>query len=239
MTPHNIKGQEITGAFRQTTGIFVSHRMADAHVAREIAEYFEFLGLYYYFDENDEVLKELVACGHANEVALVESIDRGLAHSSHLLAILSGRTMGSWWVPYEIGVARASKIPIAHLLLPSIKPAMVPEYLRLYPRLWTPEDLFGWLRGFVPWPGTIVNRTYREWSEESIFVELGPDEEDVEEWLRSAERENECRLLHLGDRFAGSPVSPAELFPPTIEPDAPITALERSLKDNERNGGRN
>jgi hypothetical protein len=92
--------------------------MADSDVSREIAEYFEFLGLNYYFDEKDEVLKELGACGHSDDVALVESIDRGLAHSSHLLAILSSRTMGSWWVPYEISVARASKIPIAHLLLP-------------------------------------------------------------------------------------------------------------------------
>jgi hypothetical protein len=224
MWPHNIIGQEITDALRQTSRVFLSHRMADADVTREIAEYFEFLGLHYYFDEKDEVLRELVACGHSDDVAVVESIDRGLAHSSHLLAILSSRTMGSWWVPYEIGVARASKIPIAHLLLPSIKPAMVPEYLRLYPQLWTPQDLFAWLRGFVPWPGAVVNRAYRAWSEDSIFGELGPDEEDVEEWFRSAERENDGRLLHLRDVFTGVAANVAELLPPAIEPDAPLRA---------------
>jgi hypothetical protein len=181
--------------------------MADSQVARDVAEYFEFLGLNYYFDEKDEVLKELVACGHANDVALVESIDRGLAHSSHLLAILSSRMMGSWWVPCEIGVARANKIPIAHLLLPSIRPEMVPEYLRLYPQLWTPQDLFGWVRGFVSWPGAAVNRAYREWSEDSIFAELGPDEEDVQAWFRSAERENDGRLSHLSNVFAGAAIS--------------------------------
>lgn len=214
MGPHNIIGQEISDALRQSSRVFLSHRLADSDVTREIAEYFEFLGLNHYFDEKDEVLKELVACGHSNDVALVESIDRGLAHSSHLLAILSSRTMGSWWVPYEIGVARASKIPIAHLLLPSIQPAMVPEYLRLYPQLWTPQDLFGWLRDLVSWPGTVVKRSYHEWSQDSIFAEIGPDEEDVQEWFESAERENDSRLSRLRDVFTGSAASFAD--PPPI-----------------------
>lgn len=76
MGSHNIMGQQMTDALRQTHRVFLSHRMADTDVTREIADYFEFLGLHYYFDEKDEVLKELVACGHTNDVALVESIDR-------------------------------------------------------------------------------------------------------------------------------------------------------------------
>jgi hypothetical protein len=76
--PHNIIAQETTDALRQKSRVFLSHRMADADVTWEIAEYFEFLGLHYYFDEKDEVLNDLLACGHSNDVALVESIDRGL-----------------------------------------------------------------------------------------------------------------------------------------------------------------
>ena len=201
MTSHNILGRELTDAVTQTNRVFLSHRMADTDVTREIAEYFEFHELHYYFDENDEVLKNLVACGHSNDMALVESIDRGIAHSSHLLAVLSNRTMGSWWVPYEIGMARANKIPLAHLLLPSIEPRMVPEYLRLYPQLWTPDDLFEWLRGLVSWPSSVVHRSYREWLGESIFAEIGPDEEDVEQWIKSAERENRGWLSRLEKVF--------------------------------------
>lgn len=71
---------------------------------------------------------------------------------------------------------------------------------------------------------TVVNRTYRGWSEDSIFGGLGPNEEEVEEWLRSAEGKNDGRLLHLTDVFTGIAANVAELLPPAIEPDATLRA---------------
>jgi hypothetical protein len=92
----------------------------------------------------------------------LKALTLALPHSTHLLAILSERTMGSWWVPYEVGNARAQRCDIAHLLLPSIGPIMGPEYLRIYSQPWTPEDLFGWVKDLVPWPDVVVFRCYRE-----------------------------------------------------------------------------
>ena len=195
---HNIFGRSITGELQKHKRAFISHRMADKVVARRVAEYFEFLGLHYYFDEQDAVLQQMLKEGHSDDRALVESIDAGLAHSSHVLAVLSERTMGSWWVPYEIGSGRARGFDIAHLLLPSIRPEMVPEYLRIYPQLWTSEDLFTWAKELIPWLGTVVHRFYSEWLDGSgPFAELGPDEEDVEMWYQNADRQNARFLQQL------------------------------------------
>jgi|GEM_PF-4100191 len=199
---HNIFGRSTTDEIQRHRRVFISHRMADKVVARNIARYFEFLGLHYYFDEQDTVLQQMLKEGHSDDRALVESIDVGLAHSTHVLAVLSERTMGSWWVPYEIGSGRARGCDIAHLLLPSISPEMVPEYLRIYPQLWTSEDLFTWAKELIPWPNTVVHRFYTEWLDGSgPFAELGPDEEDVEIWYKNAERQNNQFLQQLDADF--------------------------------------
>jgi hypothetical protein len=44
---------------------------------------------------DDEVLQRVINEGHSNDRAIVESIDPGIAHSTHLIAVLSERTMGS------------------------------------------------------------------------------------------------------------------------------------------------
>ena len=196
MGDYNIFHREIDGALSAKPRIFISHRLGDKNFATAVASYFERIGLHYYFDEQDELLNEAVQGGHNDDLALVHAIERGLAHSSHLLAVLSRRTMGSWWVPYEIGCARASGKDIRHLLLPTITSEMIPEYLRIYPQLWKAQDLFDWVSAFTPWRGHLVNREYREYLSD-IFGELDPDEETVEEWFMTADRENHRYLADL------------------------------------------
>lgn len=138
-------------------------------------------------------MQQIVQQGHSNDLGIVESIDKGLAHSTQLLAILSARTMGSWWVPYEIGCSRTRNAGIAYLMLPSLKPEMLPEYLRIRLNLWTPEALFEWAKAFTQWPDRIVNRYYSEWREMEAggpFGELDPGEEAFEVWSARAEIEN-------------------------------------------------
>jgi hypothetical protein len=55
---HNVFGQPLTEEVRKHKRIFISHRQYDKAVALEIARYFEFLGLHYYLDEEDEVLQQ-------------------------------------------------------------------------------------------------------------------------------------------------------------------------------------
>jgi len=198
MLPHNLFDQQITEEIKKRDRVFISHRQADKAIALIVAHYFEFIGLFYYLDEKDQVLIEMKSKGMSDDKALVESIDRGINHSTYILAILSERTMGSWWVPYEIGNARAKGCGIAHLLLPSIKPKMVPEYLRIYPQIWTAEELFAWGKKLSIWPGPVVHKSYLEWFEGAgPFAELGPSEEDVEYWYEQADKLNEDYLAKL------------------------------------------
>ncbi|MDQ3798592.1 MAG: toll/interleukin-1 receptor domain-containing protein [Acidobacteriota bacterium] len=196
MNNHNVFGRTIDESLRERVRVFISHRAADKEYARAIANYFENIGLHYYFDEQDEVLLEATRNGHSEDSAIVEAIDRGLAHSTHLLAVLSRRTMGSWWVPFEIGSARASGKALRHLLLPSITADMVPEYLRIYPQFWNARDLSGWVSELTHWRGYLVNQQYGEYLGD-IFGELDPDEETVAHWHSTADRWNNRWLVEL------------------------------------------
>ena len=200
MARYNICSHEITPDIIEHSRVFISHRLTDKPFAREIARYFEFLGVYHYFDEKDLTLQKAIQEGHSNDRAIVESIDEGLAHSTHLLAVLSARTMGSWWVPYEIGSSRARNAKIAYLMLPSLTPQMLPEYIRICTNLWTPEEVFDWVKDFTQWPDRVFARFYSEWQEMEgggPFAELGPGEEAFDEWRAKAEIENSTYLEWL------------------------------------------
>jgi hypothetical protein len=196
MPSHNVLHLGLDDSLTEKKRVFISHRLTDKPYARAIAEYFEMIGLHYYFDENDQVLKDVVASGKNNDSAIVAAIDHGLQHSTHLLAVLSKRTMGSWWVPYEIGSARATGRDVRHLLLRSITPPMVPEYLRLYPQLWTANDLFGWVSDLTPWRGHLVRDQHAEYLSD-IFAEFDPDEETVQRWYELADAKNTRALAQL------------------------------------------
>lgn len=201
MANHNIVGRCIDDSLRKKSRVFISHRAADKQYATAVAAYFESIGLHYYFDEQDEVLAESVRRGHNTDQAIVDAIDDGLAHSTHLLAILSRRTMGSWWVPYEIGAARVSGKDVRHLLLPSITPDMVPQYLRIYPQFWKALDIFEWVATLTPWLRYLVNQQHQEYLND-VFGECDPDEETVEFWYATANRLNKSGLEQLDAVFA-------------------------------------
>ncbi len=168
---------------------------------RELAEYLEHLQLFYYFDECDETLRRLREQGHSEPQAIVNAIDEGIAHSTHLLGILSRRTMGSWWVPYEIGVSRAKGISTAFLLLPSITPEMVPEYVRAAQYFWSVEELLAWCQPLGKWPEAVIEQLYSEWSQDMLSVEMGLDKNEVKLWHKRARQENAQRLQQLEARL--------------------------------------
>jgi hypothetical protein len=204
MCSHNVIGTDIT-ATTDRSCVFISHRRADKPIARQLAQYFDFLGLLYYFDEQDIVLNRMLAEGHSSDRALVETIEAGLRHSSHLLGVLSMQTMGSWWVPFEIGAARALRQQIAHLIVPDVAPASLPEYVRIVTTFWTAEELFAWAGPMAKWPGGPVNRSLRDWWEREgggLFAELGPPEEEVEDWYEFAAERNARYLQELNSQLA-------------------------------------
>jgi len=96
--PHNIFGRPFAADMMRQKRVFISHRVLDKPVARSLARYFEFLELHYYLDEEDEVLQRVINESHSNDRAIVESIDAGVAHATHLIAVLSERSPPRWLI---------------------------------------------------------------------------------------------------------------------------------------------
>ncbi len=74
--------------------------------------------------------------------AIVESIEKGLDVSTHLLGVISERTAGSWWVPFEIGYARHKRCGVAYVLGESV--TELPSYLKIADLLTDRIELARW-----------------------------------------------------------------------------------------------
>lgn len=127
-----------------TALVFISHRQTDARsayaIARtliDVAEVDVFLAA---FDPS------LGASGMPEQVTGV--IDFGLNACTHLLAVISDNTRGSWWVPYEVGVARNRPVPCGLTLLSTVKD--LPEYLRATPIVQDVTGLITWANRQLP-----------------------------------------------------------------------------------------
>ena len=57
----------------------------------------------FYFDENDPIL----AKEHKSADEVVNAIKKGLEKSTHMIIVLSKKTLESNWVPWEVGFASA------------------------------------------------------------------------------------------------------------------------------------
>lgn len=130
--------------YRSVQTVFISHRSLDKPVAAAIAQLFEGIGVHYWFDRDDEDTQSASALGLQGDQALVRAIDRGIRHSTHILGILSESTRFSWWVPYEIGCARATGIPASFLVLNSLQKDPLPGFIRLCSLYWSLDELLRW-----------------------------------------------------------------------------------------------
>jgi hypothetical protein len=140
-SPEDLAADAVPAAER----VFISHRLADKPLARAVAAVFRAQRLHYWFDEEDEDARRAAGLGMAGDQALVYSIERGIRHCSQILGLLSERTRGSWWVPYEIGFSRSQEIRASYLVLESIREMdQLPEYARLAANYWSVDELVRW-----------------------------------------------------------------------------------------------
>jgi hypothetical protein len=85
--------------------IFLSHISVDKSSAIEIGNYITKRGdIDIYLDMNDEELQNAVRA--SDPAGVTEFIERGLSYSTHIMCLVSAATVGSWWVPYELGFAK-------------------------------------------------------------------------------------------------------------------------------------
>lgn len=124
--------------------IFISHRSADKPIARAVAGVLSSLGVHYWLDEQDHDLQRAAALGLVGQQGVVHAIERGVAHSSALLGVVSARTVGSWWVPYEIGFSRAAGKASNFVLTGDRRDIRLPSFARIAATYTSVDELARW-----------------------------------------------------------------------------------------------
>lgn len=111
--------------------IFVSHKDSDTLRASDVAKGLRDNGHQVYMDAFDDGLKH----GTAD---LADYLRVRLAQCDALIAVVSRNTQGSWWVPWEIGVATERDYPLGTFQCDDTTP---PDYLKKWPILKSMADL--------------------------------------------------------------------------------------------------
>jgi len=136
--------------------VFISHRSTDKPFARALADEIVLWEIDVWLDDDDEATKAAEAAG--DDKALALAIEAGVKGSTHMLALLSPRTVGSWWVPFEVGAARARGLPLGFAIerttqdLPAWVALGETFKTQFVIRFWLIEVLGAWARNDVLWP---------------------------------------------------------------------------------------
>jgi hypothetical protein len=126
--------------------VFLSHRLPDKPIVRAIASLLSAFDVHYWLDEKDQDIQRATALGMVGDQALVHAIERGVLHSTNLLGLISPRTEGSWWVPYEIGYSRSASKAVSFLMLQDKERSVrLPEYARIAAAYWSVDELARWV----------------------------------------------------------------------------------------------
>ncbi len=120
--------------------VFISHKKEDADFARHLSDYVMERGINVYFDENDPIL----AKEHKSPGEVVNAIKKGLEKSTHMIIVLSKKTLESNWVPWEVGFASAKDKEYRLLRLNDVL-GEVPEFYKVAKILNDYEDLNNYL----------------------------------------------------------------------------------------------
>ncbi len=107
--------------------IFISYQKSDRESAIKVAEYLQESGIDVYIDVYDQELKNNHQSNNPREVTT--AILNGINNSSHMLVMVSPRTMNSTWVPFEVGYG-FDKTDLGVLTLKGISNESLPEYLK-------------------------------------------------------------------------------------------------------------
>ena len=109
--------------------VFISHRTADDAVAQQVASRLKYRhGITVYIDDIDQQVSRA-----RGTPAITALLVRRVNECTNLLAIVTQNTQGSWWVPFEIGIARQAPRVITSFT--NQADASLPEYLLEWPRL--------------------------------------------------------------------------------------------------------
>lgn len=136
--------------------VFVSHRQADAQYGLRIAWLADQEGFDFWLDVLDPdlaMLQALIGTGSLppdqSALAVASVVEMALLNSTHVLAVMTPRTSGSAWVPYEYGRAKdptVATLQAACWVGDGLSTASLPEYLYLGPVTLDELDIRSWFR---------------------------------------------------------------------------------------------
>ena len=107
---------------------FISHKEEDTAAAIALGQHImNDFGYNIYLDVYDNCLQEADQNGNVDEVS--NAIHNGILYASHLLCIISEKSKHSWWIPYEIGYAKANGVKVSSIRLKESE--YLPSYLRV------------------------------------------------------------------------------------------------------------
>ena len=117
--------------------VFISHKGSDIDKAEKVGEILYECGVMGYLDTRDPEVE-----GDGPE--LEGHLRRVIGLTKHTLAVVSQATLTSWWVPFELGVARETNSSLAtRLVVPEYR-IELPSYLRTWPILVSDDELKQW-----------------------------------------------------------------------------------------------
>lgn len=131
--------------------LFVSHRKDDEAESRRIATLAQAEGFQVWLDVLDDDLQRTAQASAgtpADALAIALIIEMALLNCTHVIALITPRTPGTYWVPYEYGRVKDSS---PHSLRAACwidqHVTYEPEYLELGIKTRSDDDIRSWLRG--------------------------------------------------------------------------------------------
>lgn len=108
--------------------VFISHRTADDALAGHVAHRLRSVhNITCYVDDIDQRLLSV------SQQELTRLLVDAINGCTNLLAVMTVNTSGSWWVPFEIGVAKQAPRVISTMT--NLRDSELPGYLLEWPRL--------------------------------------------------------------------------------------------------------
>jgi hypothetical protein len=130
--------------------LFVSHRKDDEARAREVAALAQAEGFQVWLDVLDSGLQHTAQAStgtRADALAVALIIEMALLNCTHVIALITPRTRGTYWVPYEYGRVKDSS---PHSLRAASwidrQVSDQPEYLELGVKTRSDDEIRDWLR---------------------------------------------------------------------------------------------
>ena len=146
--------------------VFISHKGDDTDIAEIVGDVLYSIGVYGYLDRWDPKVD-----GDSSELEIhIRDVIRA---TPSILAVVTENTSMSWWVPFELGVARETNSKIATFLLTdgaSGNVVFLPSYLKTWPILAAVAELKTWAKA-------LENSRRAPFSSRTFYIEKAMYEE--------------------------------------------------------------